>query len=244
MRTRALLVIAIGLLAGHARAEQTLVLNSVFYAPVTSEKRDGVLDLTYRELARRLGLRIEIRNLAAAERALINVNEGVVDGDVGRIAGLEKKYPNILSVPVPVMKFEMAVFSRHADFRVAGPESIKPYSVGLVRGWKILEEAAVGARAVTTLESAEQAMSMLEKNRVDVVLMEKLQGLRIIETMGIKGVRVLQPNLLEGFFYLYLNKKHAALIPRITVELRKMEQDGTLQRIYDSVLAGLPERVR
>ena len=36
---------------------------------------------------------------------------------------------------------------------------------------------------------------------------------------------------------MYLNKKHEALIPRITVELRKMEQEGVIKQIYDSVLA-------
>ncbi|MFA7242940.1 MAG: transporter substrate-binding domain-containing protein [Sulfuricellaceae bacterium] len=229
--------IIIGLLIGPAWAEPILVLNSPFYAPVTSAKRDGVLDQVYLELSKRVGVTFEIHSLPAAERALINVNDGIVDGDVARVPGLEKKYPNMMRVPAPVMRYEMVVFSRDVDFKVAGADSIKPYNVGLVRGWKILEQAATGAKSVTTLESAEQMFSMLDKNRIDIALLEKLEGLQIVASMGINGIKVLQPNLLEGYWYLYLNKKHEALIPRIAAELRKMEKDGTLTRIYESVLS-------
>lgn len=234
---RTIVTFVFGLFITAAWAEQTLVLNSSYYSPVTSEKRDGVLDLVYQELSKRIGIKIEIHNLAVAERVLLNVNEGIMDGDVGRVLGLEKKYPNMMSVPVPVMKYEMVVFSYDEDFNVAGPDSIKPYNIGIVRGWKILEQAAVGAQSVITLESAEQMFSMLDKHRIDIALLEKLQGLQIIKSMGIKGCKVLKPNLLEGNWYLYLNKKHKVLIPKITTELRKMERDGTLKAIYDGVLA-------
>ncbi len=237
MKIRVFLFIVVILIIGSARAEQTLILNSPFYPPLTSETHDGLLDLVYQELSSRLGIKIEIQNLAAAERTLINVNNGVVDGDVGRILGFERQYPNMVSVPVPVMKFEMMVFSRNFDFRVAGPDSIKPYNIGLVRGWRILERASVGAQSVTTFDNAEQMFSMLDKNRIDIVLLEKLEGLQVVKSMGIKGVKILQPSLIEGYWYLYLNKKYASLIPRIAAELRKMEQDGSLKRINRSVMA-------
>lgn len=237
MRIRALFWFTTTLLANPVQAEQRLILNSSYYAPVTSETHDGVLDLVYQELSKRLGIKIEIQNLAAAERVLLNVNEGIVDGDVGRVAGLEKKYPNMISVPIPVSKYEMVVFSRDVDFKVLGPESIKPYNVGLVRGWKILEQASTGAKSVTAVESGEQMFNMLDATRIDLALLDKLQGLHFIKTLNLKGIKILKPNLLEGQWYLYLNKKHEALIPGITVELRKMEQEGVIKQIYDSVLA-------
>lgn len=219
-----------------ALAEQTIVLGSSYSAPVTSEQKDGLLDLVYQELSRRLGIKIEIQNLAAAERVLLNANSGVDDGDVGRILGLEKKYPNLISVPVPVMKYQMVVFARNLDFEVSGVESIKPYNVGIVRGWKILEAASAGAHSVTVLDSGDQLFSMLDKGRIDIALLEKLQGLEIIKKLGIHGIKVLKLPLLEGNWYLYVNKKHEALVPRLTSALRKMEEDGTIERISNTVL--------
>lgn len=236
MNTRVVLAITMSLLMSAAWAKQTIVLNSSFYAPLTSEKQDGVLDLIYQQLSKRLGIHIEIQNLTASERCLRNADSGIVDGDVARVAGLEKIYPNLMRVPVPVMKYEMVGFSRKVDFKMTGAEGIKPYNIGVVRGWKILEQAAAGAHSVTSLESADQMFMMLDKNRIDIALLEKLEGLQIIKSMDIKGVRVLQPNLYEGEFYLYLNRKHAAMIPLISAELLKMAQEGVLQHIYDSVL--------
>ncbi len=237
MRSRTLLALVMSLMMRAAWAQQTIVLNSTFYAPLTSENRDGVLDRVYQQLAKRLGINIEIRRLDVSERILRNANNGIVDGDVARVAGLEKIYPDLIRVPVPVMNFEMVVFSRNVDFKVDGPESIKPYNVGVIRGWKILEKAADGARSVTALETGDQLFQMLDKNRIDIALLEKLEGLQIIHKANIKGIRVLQPSLFKGGFYLYLNKKHAAMVPHITTELGKMANEGELQHIYDSVVA-------
>lgn len=235
-RIAALLAILCSLLPSALRADQTLLLSSSYYPPITSPQRNGAMDLIYQELSRRTGINIEIQNLAAAERVLLNVNAGVDDGDVGRILGLEKKYPNIIRIPVPVMHFQMVVFSRVKDFSVTSPDSIKPYNVGIVRGWKILETVSEGAKSVTVVANGEQLFSMLEKSRIDIALLEKLQGMELIRKMGLQGIKVLQPSLLEGNWYPYVNKKYENLIPLLTTNLRTMEEDGTIKRIHESVL--------
>ena len=93
---------------------QTLVINSSNYPPITSPEKDGLLDQVYQEAARRAGVKIVIQAMPAAERSLINQNTGIDDGDVSRIFGLEKQYPNLIRVPEPVMHYEMMVFSRKA----------------------------------------------------------------------------------------------------------------------------------
>ncbi len=218
---------------GHAA--QTLVLNTAFYAPITSPDQTGVLDLLYKELSHRLGIEIVIQPLPA-ERALINANLGIDDGDVCRIAGLDKQYPNLIRVPEAVMHFQMSVFTRKARFTVSGPDSLKPYDVGIVTGWKILEWNSVGARSVSGVESGEQLFTMLDKGRIDLAVIERMQGAMLIKQLGLRNIKLLQPPFLEGDWYLYLNQKHAALVPVIAAELRKMKLDGTHKRIFDSVL--------
>lgn len=232
----ALLMVFSLMLIRPALAEPTLLLSSSYYPPVTSEQKNGILDLVYQALSARLGIKIEIYNQTAAERILLNVNSGLDDGDVGRVFGMEKLYPNLISIPVPVMKFQMMVFTRHANFTVSGPQSIKPYNIGIVRGWKILEAAANGARSVTIVDNGKQLFSMLDKGRIDIALIEKLQGLEFIRQMGLRGIKILQPPLIEGKWYLYVNKQHAALVPQLTAGLQEMETDGTLDRIYQTVM--------
>jgi polar amino acid transport system substrate-binding protein len=222
--------------SGVASAGITLRLGNSRYPPIVTARQDGVIDRIYLELSRRLDIKIIINPVESGERVLINANNGIDDGDVARGPGLEKLYPNLVRVAVPVYHFQMAVFSRNIDFRVAGADSIKPYDVGILRGWKILEDITRGARSVTSLESGEQLFTMLQKGRIEIVVFEKPQGLAILKQMKIPEIRLLQPNLLEGNFYLYLHKKHMDLLPKITAVLEDMQKDGTIRRINEGVL--------
>lgn len=233
---RTLLVLLIGsLFAASADAKQTLLLGTSYYEPITTPAKNGVLDLVYQELGRRLNIVIEVDNHESGERVLLNANSGITDGDVGRIAGLEKRYPDLIGIHVPVYHYEMVVVSKDSHFKVAGKESIMPYNIGVLRGWKILENIASGAKTVTNLETAEQAFTMLDQGRIDIALFEKSQAMVVRKKMGLKEIKILKPNLLEGDWYLYLNKKHQAWVPVITAELLKMQKDGTIKRITEKV---------
>lgn len=195
-------------LAGQASARTVpLVLNTSALAPVSAPDRSGFLDLLYRELFARLGIAFEIQPLPA-ERALQNANAGIDDGEICRIAGLESTYPNLVHTTEPVMQYQMVVFSRERNFPVSGPESLLPYELGIVTGWKILE----------------------------IALIDRLVGMGALNRLEIKGVRILSPPFLSGDWFLYLHKKHQALIPRIDAELRKMKQDGAYERIRQQAL--------
>jgi polar amino acid transport system substrate-binding protein len=224
------------LLTAPACAAPVLYLNTSFEAPITSPARDGLLDLLYAELFRRVGLQVEIQK-QSAERGLLNANSGIDDGDVSRVLGIDQTYTNLVRVPEPVMFYQMVVFSKKPNFTVAGPDSLKPYDVGILTGWKILERTIVGARSLIRVETGAQLFSMLEQGRIDVAVIEKLEGLHFLKTMGIADVRVLEPAYVEGDWYLYLHRKHAALAPRLAEELRKMKRDGTHRKLFDSVLA-------
>ncbi|HJV00787.1 MAG TPA: transporter substrate-binding domain-containing protein [Burkholderiaceae bacterium] len=234
-----LTLLAALLLALPGAAAPRLVLNSAFFAPITSPAHDGALDLLYAELFRRVGLEVVIQP-ASAERGLLNANSGIDDGDVSRVLGIEQSYPNLVRVPEPVMRYQMVVFTRHADFTVDGAASLRPYEVGILTGWKILERSITGTRSLQKLETGRQLFAMLAMDRIDVAVIEKLEGLHFVQSMGLQGVRVLAPAYVEGDWFLYLNKKHAALAPRLAEQIRLMKQDGSYQRIFDQALRGTP----
>ena len=212
-----------------------LVLNTSYFPPINSPDKSGFLDLLYQELFARLGIAFEIQMLPA-ERALQNANTGIDDGDTCRIAGLQNTYPNLVHTTEPVFGYQMAVFSREKKFPVSGPESLMPYALGIVTGWKILERSTRQNPSRTMVDSADQLFWMLDQGRVDIALIERLVGLETVNRLGIKGVRILSPPFLTGDWFLYLHKKHQALIPRIDAELRKMKQDGAYERIRQQVL--------
>lgn len=213
-------------------AEPVLVINSSFETPITSPDQSGVLDRFYQALGQRAGVRFEIQAMSA-ERGLRNANNGIDDGDVSRVFGIDQTYTNLVRVPEPVMAYQMVVFTRHANFTVNGGASLRPYDVGILTGWKILERNIVDARSLTKLETGEQLFNMLDKNRIDVAVIEKLEGQEFVRRMQLKGIRILQPPFVQGDWYLYLNKKHQALLPRLNAAILAMKADGSYQKIFD-----------
>ncbi|MDC8759901.1 substrate-binding periplasmic protein [Janthinobacterium fluminis] len=230
-----LFLLSVLLAAAPARSAPPLVLNSAFTAPITAPAGDGLLDLLYAELFRRVGVAVEIQS-ASAERGLLNANSGIDDGDVSRVFGIEQAYPNLVRVPEPVLYYQMVAFSRKAPFAVAGTASLRPYDVGILTGWKILERTIVGSRSLLKLETGRQLFAMLDLGRIDVAVIEKFEGLHFIKSMDLQGIAMMQPALVEGDWFLYLHKRHAALAPRLAEALRAMKRDGTHGRIVAAVM--------
>jgi|APSaa5957512622_1039677.scaffolds.fasta_scaffold44449_1 polar amino acid transport system substrate-binding protein len=212
-----------------------LVLNTSYTAPITAPDKTGALDLFYQELFKRLGWDFEIQYLPA-ERALTNANRGIDDGDVCRIFGLEKKYPNLIRVPEVLMQYEHVIFTRKFDFKVTGPDDLKPHDVGVVKGWKIIEWNTKTARSVTLVDDGTQLFGMLADDRIDLGIIERMTGMMLAKKSGFKNIRILEPAFLSGDWYLYLHKKHRNLVPIIADEIRKMKADGSHQKIFNKVL--------
>ena len=235
---QAALVLAALLISGPALAQQTLVIFGPTDPPLGNEARTGFLDVIATEALRRIGVGLELIELPA-ERALINANAGIDDGNITRIAGLDKFYPNLVPVPEKMMDMEFVVFTKRVEVQTDGWQALKPYSIGIVKGWKILERNIPGEATLTLAEDAEQLFRMLEKDRVDLVLYSRWRGLARIKNRKLSGVRVLTPPLVTKEMFMYLHKKHKHLVPKIAAALRAIKAEGTYQRLFQEKVAPL-----
>ena len=242
VRTRLLLVCALaGLLFAPFSVAEKLVLNAGSAAPFVREDGKGFYDLLVRELFRRMGMEAGVITLPS-ERSLLNANAGIEDGNIARIKGIEKKYTNLVRVPGKVVDFEFMVYTKRADFPVTGWDSLKPYDVGFITGWKILEKNVTGTRSTARVRSREQLFALLDNQRVDVVIHDRWGGLWWLQQH--KGnIHYLEPPLDARELFLYLNKKHKDLVPLAASTLAAMKQDGEYQRIFDLTLKPLLQKV-
>ncbi|MBI5141529.1 MAG: transporter substrate-binding domain-containing protein [Nitrospirae bacterium] len=228
-----LAILAVFLWAGSACAE-TIVLNTAHTYPLSTPDCKGYEDLIVNEAFRRLGMEVKIVHLPS-ERALVNANKGIDDGNFSRIAGLEKNYSNLVMVPEQIATFEFAAFARDPSIRIDGWESLQSYSVGIVTGWKILEANVTKTRLLTKVSSADALFDLLVHGRVDIVVFDSEQGKAIMRRNGISGVTALKPLLASTDMFIYLNSRHAALAPKLAAVLRGMKRDGSFARIVGSV---------
>ena len=237
-RARAWLGVAGLLLAlpwAHAAERPVLVLNDANEPPYTTPAGDGYLDVIAREAFRRAGVDLKLVKLPA-ERGLINANAGIEDGDLVRIAGLEKQYPNLIRVPEKLTDWVFVAFSKDRTLP-ANWMAIRQRAVGHIKGWKIYERAVNGAERVTTVDDPEQLFRLLALDRIEVALYERWLGLALARKLGLKDVRPLSPPLARREMFIYLHKRHAALVPKIAEALRAMKRESFYERTYREKLA-------
>lgn len=131
------------------------------------------------------------------------------------------------------------VFSKQQEFPIDSWQSLKGETVGLVRGWKIVEKNLQGLADLTPVRDGELLMQLLARDRVDHIVYEQWQGLALIKKKGYPDIHMLSPPLACEPMYIYLHKKHESLIPALAEALREMKKDGSYQAIFTETLAPL-----
>lgn len=219
-------------------ATDVLVINTVGKPPLNTSDQQGFMDRVTAEALRRIGYQMQTVALPA-ERGLRNVNAGIDDGEMSRVEGMEKIYPNLVRVPEKLMSWEFCVFT-NANIHFNGMwDDLKPYSVSFINGWKILEQMVPQQSKVFAMKYPDQLFTMLEKRRTDLVIYERWGGLQLLKMKGYLDIHILQPPLVVKDVFIYLNKKHSNLVQKLNHALVEMKQDGSYQRIYSDTLEPL-----
>ncbi|MCW8914965.1 MAG: transporter substrate-binding domain-containing protein [Magnetovibrio sp.] len=217
------------------------MFNTSTSAPYVTDDQQGFQDLVIAEAFKRLGLKARVEKYDASARALINANDGVDDGVAMRIKGLEANFPNLVRVQERLIVNDFVAYSRGLDLRSETWESLKPYMVGYINGWVIFERNLPSNQPKATVRDPQQMFAMLNKQRIDVALYERWQGLYNAHSSGLI-VKVHEPPLASVDMYMYVHKKHAKLAQPLAKVLRAMKADGTYQAIYDKSLTVLNDK--
>jgi len=200
----------------------------------------GFLDLLAGALFKRIGIEGKL-TLVPAERALINVNSGIDDGDIFRIASAGQNYPNLVRVPEVVLTSDFIAYTKSPGIQIRDWSDLKPYTVAYPIGWKIYEANVRDVKGVTLTPSINELFPLLDKGRVDVILLDRWSGQWLVRQNGL-ALQPMEPPLASVDMFMFLNKKHAALVPKISQALRDMKKDGSYKRIYEATIMSLDKR--
>jgi polar amino acid transport system substrate-binding protein len=223
--------------SGVATAEDiTLIFNAATNDPLSNEFGSGFADLVLHEALKKNGYQLK-RVQLPAERALRDVNSGVLDGEILRISGLQKKYPQILQVPEPIVAIDFVAFSNIELDLSKGWDSLGPYQLAFLRGWKIIESHIPKNARFTKVNYPQQMFHMLSRDRTEVIIYERLEGLNIITNDPAYGkIKVRLPPLASRKMYCYLNQKHRQLVTALANTIREMKQDGRYEQFYQQTI--------
>jgi len=215
-----------------------IVINTTGKPPLNTPQLTGFMDLVSKEAFKRIGYTLKTVQLPA-ERGLRNVNAGIEDGEMSRIKGLDKLYPNLIRVPEKIMDWEFVGFSQMQIDLNQGWPRLSKYSVAFINGWKILEKNVPKQAEITKVRTPEQLFSILYKSRADLVLYERWGGLLYLQNSKLNKIKLLSPPLATKEMFIYLHKKHIKLVSKLSQTLKQIKKDGTYQAIFNKTLKPL-----
>jgi len=220
-----------------AHSQTSLVFNVTGQPPLNTKKYDGFMDEVTREALKRIGYNLKINRLPA-ERGLHSINKGIIDGEMSRVIGLDKKYTNLIHVPESIMTWDFVVFSKKEINLKNGWVSLNEKNVSFINGWKILEKNIPQSAKITKTKNSQQLFQLLSKNRTDYIIYERWGGYYLIDKMQLVNIKSIEPALSSKKMYIYLHKKHAAIVPELSKALTDMKNDGSYTKIINKHLNG------
>ena len=226
------IIVLLLLVPGLGVTQPKLVLSGI-QGSVNSDISMRVLKHAYQQL----GIDIEYLPLPG-ERALRTSDSGEVDGEVFRIANVNKRYKNLVPVPTSINVLQGIAFTKERDIRVSGWQSLAPHNIGIQVGIKFAERGTEGMNRIL-VDTNEQLFKMLDSGRVDVIVAAHANGLKTISALELTGIRSTTPAIQEYPLFHYLHKKHSALVPKLDAVLRDMEESGLILQMRHSALEDL-----
>jgi ABC-type amino acid transport substrate-binding protein len=184
----------------------------------------------------RLNIKLEFEDVPG-KRALALSSAGVLDGEIQRIGTLSRDYPTLVQVTPAINYIEPAVFSTKLRFDVAGWNSMRDYSIGIVRGVGSSEAGTRGMARVTATTSLDNMVRMLDADRFDVMVTDLFSGLVAVRKLNLQDrIVALSPPLERIHIYHYLHERHRDLVPKVGKMIAQMEASGELATLREALV--------
>lgn len=204
-----------------AQAREPYRIGYVPNAQISLESKNR-LEVVYA----RAGLPVEFVPLPQ-RRSLHLAAEGLLDGDAGRIYGLEKDYPTMVRVGGKLLDFNGAAYAlKGRDIGEYRDSLLDGMKVGALWGVVWVERVMKG-RDLEQLKTYESLFAMLLDGRIDIALSSQ----RSAETIFSKAPRLyeniqrLEPLVFQTTFYHYLNEKNADIVPLLEKALGELRAE-------------------
>lgn len=222
------------LLCQPATADGKLVFSTQALPPYSIENGTGFFDTLYPEIGRRAGLEITVVQ-QPDRRSLELTNNGTNDGDGPRLPGLEEQFPNLIRVDEPILHAKLVAFTRKGS-GITSWEDMANKFAAIPRGWPLPEKMPASMR-LTTVVATHHGMAMLAEGRIDAALTLPEAGRHEINKHGYVNISPEFTVLDDRELYLYMHRKHTALVPDINAAIRDIKADGTWDRLFKQAIA-------
>jgi polar amino acid transport system substrate-binding protein len=211
-----------------ALAQQTIQV-STFNSPFSAVMREVML-----EAYRRAEISVQVTHYPG-NRALKMSSTGAADAELYRIGAINKIYPDLIKIPVPLYFFEIRAFSKNFDFKPDGWKSLQDYKVGVLNGVKVTEKNTEGMQR-ESVNNLQHMFALLESERIDLALTTNVAGNITMNELNFKHIKMLTPPVYSFPVFHFVHKSNSQLVPIISTTLTEMSNQGIINRIITTEL--------
>ena len=190
------------------------------------------------EAYRPLGITLQFSEWPSP-RSLALTDSGQLDGEMGRIAGRQRDYPDIRQVNVPLITLNIVAVSTSPALQNIPWPYLGRYRIGISRGLLLYEKMPLDGGDTEDIATAERLLLMLRSDRLDLVLVPQLVAAVWQRQPGPPLYITPYP---QGVFpvYHYVNKRHSDLIPALEQSLLQMQDSGRLLQLKEEFMQRRP----
>ncbi|WP_422379641.1 substrate-binding periplasmic protein [Marinicellulosiphila megalodicopiae] len=154
-------------------------------------------------------------------------DEGKTDAELFRISGVDKKYKNLIQVPIAINYINATVLSTNDAIEIGSWKDLAPYRIGIRRGVLFSTNNTEGMNTFEA-DTSEQLLKMLEAGRLDVVVLTESNALLNLKTYPYKNVKIIASvQKIPLFHYIHVSKSH--LLSSLSEQLYIMKESGEIE---------------
>lgn len=196
--------------------------------------------LVFTEAFRRIGMELVFETYPP-KRCSFLADEGMVDGELGRIFSYGETHPNLVRVEEPVTTAIWVAYTIDPAIKIDGWESLKDthykveYRKGLAKSETRLSEL-VRKENLSSVNSVSSGLKKLESGRSDIYVDIEGTAKPFLLSGELKGSKIRKAgNLEEETIHAYLHKKNKSYAPALSTALREMKRGGLFEA-YEAIV--------
>ena len=198
------------------------------FAAISNLYEQEVGEIILADIYRRAGLEMTVTPMPG-QRAIMEATSGRVDGEIMRIWSYGVEHPQLVRVPTSYYFLEtMAFYKEGSDVEVNSVEDLEKYSVLKVRGVKHTNAITKGFTDVYNYDNTEAMLRALDKDRNNVAVTHRSDGLFAIQKHGLKNIDSSEYPMFSFPLYHYVYKENRHLVEKIDRIIQAMKTTGEL----------------
>jgi len=207
------------------------------FAGIEESKNSDISERVLREAYQTLGITIVVEHYPG-KRALALSNNGKVDGELFRIAGIENSYPNLIKVPTPINVLEGVTLSLQVLPDIDDWAILSAYVVGTQRGIKFVENGLENVPNLRNLvvNRNEQLLDALLAKRIDVAVLARLNAISLLVRNPSVNAHIGHTPLVVHPLHHYLHKSQQDKVTKLDQALLLMKKEGRILEIREDYI--------